>query len=153
MIPLVLSSAYQAVDAALDRIGAGTSYVRLQFDSPDIPQPMIRENLYYSDSDIAVWSLTDLMDGLELLANNSLQDIVLSGISIEIEVWQARQTASIEQAVPRVSTVVPGDSLEVEVTIRPYRQEPEKRIMRIDIPEDTMPDPYRYGAERCAVIM
>lgn len=141
MIPLVLSSAYQAVDAALDRIGAGTSYVRLQFDSPDIPQPMIRENLYYSDSDIAVWSLTDLMDGLELLANNSLQDIVLSGISIEIEVWQARQTASIEQAVPRVSTVVPGDSLEVEVTIRPYRQEPEKRIMRIDIPEDTMPGP------------
>lgn len=66
---------------------------------------------------------------------------MLSGISIEIEVWQARQTASIEQAVPRVSTVVPGDSLEVEVTIRPYRQEPEKRIMRIDIPEDTMPGP------------
>jgi len=141
LVPLVLASAYQGVDAALDRIGDGTSYVRLQFDSPDIPQPMIRENLYYSDSDIAVWSLIDLMDGLELLANNSLQDIDLTSVSIEIEVSQERRTAAIEQAVPRVSTVAPGDSVEVEVTIRPYRQEPEKRIMRIEIPEDTMPGP------------
>jgi hypothetical protein len=139
MIPLVLASAYQGVDAGLDRIGPGTSYVRLQFDSPQIPQPMIRENLYYSDSDIAVWSLTDLMDGLELLANNSLQDVELTHISVEVEVGQARRTASIEQAVPRLSTVTPGDSLEIEVTIRPYRQEPEKRILRIEIPEDTMP--------------
>jgi hypothetical protein len=141
MIPLVLSSAYQGVDAVLDRVGDGTSYVRMEFDSPDIPQPMIRENLFYSDSDIAVWSLTDLNDGLELLANNSLQEVELTEITIEIEIQQARRTASIEQAVPRLSTVMPGDSLEVEVTIRPYRQEPEKRVLRIEIPEDTMPGP------------
>lgn len=151
MIPLILSSAYQGVDATLDRVGAGTAYVRLQFDSPDIPYPMIRENLYYSDSDIAVWSLIDLNYGLELLANNSLQEIELSQITVVIELAEERQTASIEKAVPRLSTVVPGDSLEVEVTIRPYRQEPETRILRIDIPEDTMPGlltvTVRSGAE------
>lgn len=139
MISLILSSAYQGVDAALDRVGAGTSYVRLKFDSPDIPYPMIRENLFYSDSDIAVWSLTDLMDGLEILANNNLQEIELSNVEVEMEIVQERRTASIEKAVPRLTTVVPGDSLEIEVTIRPYRQEPEQRILRIDIPEDTMP--------------
>ena len=152
MIPLILSSAYQGVDATLDRVGAGTAYVRLQFESPGIPYPMIRENLYYSDSDIAVWSLIDLNSGLELLANNSLQEIELSQITVEIEVAKERRTASIEKAVPRLSTVIPGDSLEVEVTIRPYRQEPETRILRIDIPEDTMPGlltvTVRSGAER-----
>lgn len=151
MIPLILSSAYQGVDATLDRVGAGTAYVRLQFESPGIPYPMIRENLYYSDSDIAVWSLIDLNSGLELLANNSLQEIELSQITVEIEVAKERRTASIEKAVPRLSTVIPGDSLEVEVTIRPYRQEPETRILRIDIPEDTMPGlltvTVRSGAE------
>ena len=139
MIPLVISSAYQSIDATLDRLGDGTSFVRLEFNSRDFNQRMIRENLFYSDTDIAVWSLTDLLSGLELLVDNTLQDVNLEHLKIEVEVSQERKTASIEKATPNNSHVRAGESVDVEVAIRPYRGPVETRTMRIQIPEDTAP--------------
>lgn len=139
MIPLVISSAYQSIDATLDRLGDGTSFVRLEFNSRDFDQRMIRENLFYSDTDIAVWSLTDLLAGLELLVTNTLQDIDLEHLKIEVEVSQERKTASIEKATPNNSHVRAGETVDVEVAIRPYRGATETRTMRIQIPEDTAP--------------
>lgn len=139
MVPLVISSAYQSVDATLDRLGAGTSFVRLEFTAKDFNQRMIRENLFYSDTDIAVWSLTDLLSGLELLANNNLQDVELLDVRIEVEVAQERKTATIEQAVPSTFYAKPGEFVDVDVTIRPYRGASEIRTLRIEVPEDIAP--------------
>lgn len=139
MVPLVISSAYQSVDATLDRLGAGTSFVRLEFTAKDFNQRMIRENLFYSDSDIAVWSLTDLLSGLELLANNNLQEVDLQEVRIEVEVAQERKTATIEQAVPTTFYAKAGESVDVDVTIRPYRGASETRTLRIEVPQDIAP--------------
>lgn len=139
MVPLVITSAYQSVDAALDRVGEGTSFVRLEFIGKDFSQRMIRENLFYSDSDIAVWSLTDLLAGLELLMDNSLQEVDLQQIKVEVEVSQERKTAVIETAAPSKSYVKAGESVDVEVTIRPYRGLGETRTLRMTIPPDTAP--------------
>ena len=136
MVPLVITSAYQSVDATLDRLGAGTSFVRLEFTAKDFTQRMIRENLFYSDSDIAVWSLTDLLSGLELLVNNNLQEVDLQEVRIEVEVAQERKTATIEKAVPSTFHVKSGEHVDVEVTIRPYRGASETRTLRLEIPQD-----------------
>ncbi|MDI9439128.1 SpoIVB peptidase S55 domain-containing protein [Candidatus Darwinibacter acetoxidans] len=134
---LVISSAYQAIDAALDRVGDGTAYVRLEFVSKDFTQRMIRENLFYSDSDIAVWCLVDLLSGLELLMGNNLQAVDLQQVKIEVEVSKERKTATIEKATPSHAHVKAGESVDVEVLIRPYRGQPETRTLRLQIPPDT----------------
>ena len=72
---------------------------------------MIRENLFYSDSDIAVWSLTDLLSGLELLVNNNLQEVDLQEVRIEMEINQGRKTATIERRCPVLFTLKPGSLL------------------------------------------
>lgn len=139
LIPLIISSAYQGVDATLDRVGGGTSFVRLEFSSEHLSQRMIRENLFYSDTDIAVWSLTDLLYGLELLVTNSLQEITLEHVQIDLEISEGRKTATIESANPSRFNVRAGESVDVEVLIRPYRLESETRLLRLKIPEDTAP--------------
>ncbi len=139
MVPLVISSAYQSVDATLDRLGAGTAFVRLEFTAKDFTQRMIRENLFYSDSDIAVWSLTDLLAGLELLVNNNLQEVDLQDVRIEVEVAQERKTATIEKAIPNVFHAQAGEFVDVDVTIRPYRGPSEIRTLRIEVPQDIAP--------------
>jgi hypothetical protein len=139
MIPLVISSAYQSVDATLDRVGEGTSFVRLEFTTGNLSQRMIRENLFYSDTDIAVWSLTDLLAGLELLMNNSVQEVDLQQIKVDVEVAQTRKTATIEKATPNKFNVRPGEYVDVEVSIRPYRSPAETRILRLQIPQETTP--------------
>jgi hypothetical protein len=137
LIPLVVSSAYQSIDAALDRIGDGTAYVRVEFVSQGFTQRMIRENLFYSDSDIAVWCLVDLESGLELLMHNNLQAVDLQQIKIEVEISRERKTATIERATPSTSHVKAGESVDVEVLIRPYRGQLETRTLRLNIPPDT----------------
>jgi len=136
---LVISSVYQGIDSTLDRIGSGTAYVRLEFHAHNLPQPVIRENMFYSDSDIAVWSLSDLSDGLDVLMGNNLQSVDLKEINVSIVVENTRRTAEIEKAIPRKFQVEAGGSVEVEVRIRPFRNVVETRVLRIDIPEDTMP--------------
>ena len=151
IIPLTISSAYQGVDATLDRLGAGTSFVRLEFIADNLSQRIIRENLFYSDTDIAVWSLTDLLSGLELLVNNSLQEVDLKHVKVDVEVELERKTATIESARPNKQSVRPGESVDVEVTIRPYRGASEVRTLRMEIPEDAsaglMNVAVRSGAE------
>ncbi|MDI9419915.1 MAG: SpoIVB peptidase S55 domain-containing protein [Bacillota bacterium] len=136
---LVISSAYQGIDSSLDRIGPGTAYIRLEFHAHNLPQPIIRENMFYSDSDIAVWSLSDLSEGLEVLMGNNLQPIDLKEVSVSIDVENSRRTAEIEKAIPRKFQVEAGGSVEVEVRIRPFHNVVETRVLRIDIPEDTLP--------------
>lgn len=136
---LVISSAYQAVDATLDRVGSGTGHVRLEFQGENLTNRVIRDNMYYSDSDIAVWSLVDLAEGLNLFIHNALQEVILTEVQIEIAVEKQRRTAAIEKATPRVFQVKPGESIEVEVQIRPYRAAVETRILRMEVPPDTLP--------------
>lgn len=136
---LAISSVYQGIDSTLDRIGKGTAYVRLEFHSNDLLKPIIRENMFYSDSDIAVWALSDLNEGLELLIANDLQDVTLSGINTKITIEEVRKTASIEKAIPTSFQVRAGESVDIEVLIRPYRQPVEYRVLRITIPEETLP--------------
>lgn len=136
---LAISSAYQGIDSTLDRLGQGTAYVKLEFYVKDMPVPIIRTNMFYSDSDIAVWALSDLSDGLDLITTNNLQHIELERINVSIRVENTRKTAEIEKAVPRVFQVYPGESVDVEVKIRPFRGMVETRVLRIQIPEDTLP--------------
>lgn len=138
---LAISSAYQGVDSTLDRIGAGTAYVRVEFFVRDLLNPIIRENMFYSDTDIAVWALSDLSEGIDLITSNTLQHVELEKINTEIVIKDERKAAEIEKAIPRLFQVKAGDSIEVEVKIRPYRQPVENRILRIEIPEDTLPGP------------
>ncbi len=139
ILPLVVSSVYQAIDATLDRIGNGTAFVQSEFLAANLPTAIVRDNMFYSDSDIAVWALYDLIEALELLMFNKLQKVELTEVSTKIIIEEKRKTASIEKAIPRDFQVAAKDSVEVEVAIRPYRGEVEYRILRIDIPEDTLP--------------
>lgn len=136
---LAISSVYQGIDSTLDRIGKGTAYVRLEFYADDHLNPVVRENMFYSDSDIAVWALSDLSEGLDLLVANNLQEVNLSQINTIITIDESRKTASIEKAIPRNFQVKAGESVDIEVMIRPYRQPVEYRVLRIAIPEETLP--------------
>lgn len=139
MPAMAISSAGQGIDSTLDRVGSGTAYVRFEFYADNLLNPVIRENMFYSSADIAAWALSDLSEGLDLLMGNNLQHIELNRINANFTIENARRTAEIEKAIPRKFQVEAGGSVEIEVRIRPYRSSVETRVLRIDIPEDTMP--------------
>lgn len=140
-VSLALVSALEALDRALDRLGAGTSRVFFQIDGKGMPRPLSRENFFYSGSDIAAASLSELWVGLDLLQENEFQDPVIDEILLEVEVEEERRTARIEKAEPSARRVRQGETVDVVVTLRPYRSPAFDVVIPLEIPEDTARGP------------
>ena len=97
---------------------------------------MEREDVYYSRNDIAATALSDFYQLLNILTSNPFQKINFIDLKLEVEVDQVNNVALVKEAVVLNKTIQPGDQLELEVTIQPYRQKPLLQKVTIDLPED-----------------
>ena len=126
------------LDRGIDRLGPGTSRVVYRVYTDDL-EPIIRDNVYYSTIDISAVSLSELLEVTQLLLRNEFKAVDIERVELEVDIDSSRQTATIEKARPARTTVAPGESVNVEVVIRPYRGERETKIIRLDIPENAQP--------------
>ncbi|WP_027338785.1 SpoIVB peptidase S55 domain-containing protein [Halonatronum saccharophilum] len=135
--PLMASAVLQAIDTTLDRAGSGTAKVEIEIMANKVSSNILKiENLYYSSNDIAAVSLFDLLQGIGILVNNPFEKVNMAGIKFNIEIEDKVSVALIEEINVDKKEVRPGEKLDVEVTLRPYRKEPKTEIISIEIPED-----------------
>ena len=111
-------------------------------------EPIIRDNVYYSTIDISAVSLSELLEVTQLLLRNEFKAVDIERVELEVDIDSSRQTATIEKARPARTTVAPGESVNVEVVIRPYRGERETKIIRLDIPENAQPSSVHVSVRR-----
>ncbi|MCG8515275.1 MAG: hypothetical protein MI740_14135 [Halanaerobiales bacterium] len=134
---LAINIALQSIDATLDRIGRGTAWVNYKITANGLPDLVVeREDVYYSRNDIAATALSDFYQLLNILTTNPFQKINFIDLKLEVEVDQVNNVALVKEAVVLNKTIQPGDQLELEVTIQPYRQEPMLKRVTIDLPAD-----------------
>lgn len=132
---LTLSSALEAVDRALDRVGEGTARVRITMRARGLDGPLVRENVFYHGRDIGAAAMLELPEALRLLFANEFVRTGPFDVAIDVEVRQRRQTAAVtegELARPRVRA---GETLTVRVTLRPFQGPGETRVVEIAVPE------------------
>ncbi|MGE5593739.1 MAG: SpoIVB peptidase S55 domain-containing protein [Betaproteobacteria bacterium] len=127
------------LDATVDRIGPGTSRVSFQVDGKGLPKPIVRDNMFYSASDVSAESIGELCDAVATVIGNEFADVEVTGVKAEFDVEEARRTARIHSAEATTKVVKPGDTLEVKVRLVPFRGIAETKVVKIGIPEDTPP--------------
>ncbi len=139
-VTLIDSAALQAIDNTLDRIGPGTAMLELSISGDDLPAGgFTRRNLFFSSVDIAAVALGELYEALDLVFHNEFEEVDISEVSASIMVEEQRRTAKIEKARLLTEQVYPGDTVEVEVTIRPWRQNPITRVVKLELPANIQP--------------
>lgn len=127
----------QSIDSTLDRIGYGTSKVKISIMGSNLPKgKIVRENMYYSSNDIAVSSLNDFYRMMELITRNAFKDINIYDIKVDVDVDKTHDIALIQEAEVLNEEIYPGSELKVNVVLRPYRSDSINREVTIDIPED-----------------
>jgi len=148
LLELPPTLALQGIDSGLDRIGAGVAETRLTIMGNNIPGTIVtRDNLYYSQQDIAARSLDDLLAILEIVNLNSFVDAELFDISYEIKVREEDKVALIDELeIQNEEEIYPGDELDLKVSLRPYRQESFEFEMYLELPEDIEPGPNTLSA-------
>jgi len=137
--PLVSNITVQAIDNALDRIGAGTAQIDIEVKGKKEGQELFRKNMYYSSDDIAIQAISEIPEIIDLIVNNYFEIVDLTAININIKIDNKKKIGRVEEVVLEDSSIKPGDHLKAKIKIRPFRGELIEKMLTIQIPSDTPP--------------
>ncbi|NMC32257.1 MAG: peptidase S55 SpoIVB [Veillonellaceae bacterium] len=134
---LATASLLNAIDKAIDRTGSGTARITFEVAARGMPgETYKRENMFYSPENIAEASLTEFYELIAFLASNPHNPVTIMDIRADVDVSPDRRTARILSARPLQTSVRPGDTIDIEVKLKPYRAEPITRTVSFTVPKE-----------------
>lgn len=132
--PLISNITVQAVDNALDRIGAGTAQVEIKIKGKEEGEELYRENMFYSSDDIATKVITEIPEIIDIILNNYLKPVDLTAININIKIDSKKKIGKLEEVILEGSSFKPGDLIKARIKIRPFREELIEKMLTIQLP-------------------
>lgn len=131
-------AALSATERARDQGGGeGTATVKLTLRVKGLPSAIVRENMFHSTRDVAVASVLDIVDAMELAFYNDLRKLDPYDLTVETSLTRKRMTASIVEAEAASREVSPGGTLQVRVVLQPFQAEGRViRVIQVPIPRD-----------------
>lgn len=137
---LATASLLNAVEKAIDRTGSGTARISFEVSARGMPgETFKRENMFYSPENVAEASLAEFYEFIAFLSSNPHRPVTIMDIKTDISVSQERRTARILSARPLQLAAKPGEVIDIEVKLKPYRAEPITRNVSFTVPKDQTP--------------
>ena len=134
---LVATSVYSLLNKTLDRVGGGTAKVNIKITPVDPKLPILeRRNMVYSGSSVSEKSIDELFDIVESLMNNAFKDYEIRDIQVDVQVEEAKRTATIIDASADQVIVSPGDNIVITANLQAYREGQIQREIIFKVPED-----------------
>lgn len=138
-VSVLESTLIQALEGVIDRSGPGTAMMGISLDCANQlgeTYNFRRENMFYSRSDIVQTLITEVLNLMEMVSESDLEEVMPTRLLLKIEVEKRRRTLSIEKVEIKNSSVSSGGVLDVEVTLRPFREKKFVRKVKLPIPHD-----------------
>ncbi|WP_126940697.1 SpoIVB peptidase S55 domain-containing protein [Veillonella sp. CNR 79/14] len=134
---LVATSVYSLLNKTLDRVGGGTAKINIKITPVDPKLPTLeRRNMVYSSSSVSEKSIDELFDIVESLMNNAFKDYEIRDIQVDVQVEEAKRTATIIDASADQVIVSPGDNIVITANLQAYREGKIQREIIFKVPED-----------------
>lgn len=133
---LVPSLLIQSIDSAIDRIGQGTASIKFGFRRATDGQMIYYDNTFFSENDIAVEISKDLTNLFDLLYNNFYEKIDLNEIVLDVAIKDDNQRALIKEVKLDNKEFLPGDNIEAQIVITPFRKPAREEIIQIKLPDN-----------------
>jgi hypothetical protein len=135
---LVLMAAQSAVLSTERRLGEKSVNIKLSAQIDGYEKPVVVENVFY-ELDPSWFPLNHIVQPFSMILNNQFQKVRVNRIDLKIKVLDTRRTAYIEAVKVDKKQVKPGDTLQVDVRIKPFTGESFYQTVSMQIPEDTLP--------------
>ncbi|MEA2021047.1 MAG: SpoIVB peptidase S55 domain-containing protein [Candidatus Caldatribacteriota bacterium] len=120
--PFVSNITVQAIDNALDSIKEGSARVEIKVTGMNEDHEIYRKNMYCSSDDIAVQTIKEIPEIIEIITSNYFEKVNLTEININIKISNTIKCGRIEEVKLDTKIIKPGDSLKAEVKIRAFRK-------------------------------
>ncbi len=133
------STLIQALEGVIDRAGPGTALMGISLDcasNQGDKHNFRRENIFYSRTDIVQALINEVTSLMDMVTESEHEEVMPTRLLLKIEVEKRRRTLSIEKVEVKNSSVSSGGVLDVEVTLRPFREKKFVRKVKLPIPHD-----------------
>lgn len=132
MAPILIPvSVYSGIDQVMDRGSGGTVFVQTRVAGKEIPNGEFRRSeMFYGTKDAAEIAVLELDFVMKLLAQNPFEKVQIDEIEIQVSLISERKVAQVLRAGTSAKEVYPGDTIEIEVELQPYRE--PRRIEKIN---------------------
>ena len=138
-LSLIGTGLLSALDKGIDRIGPGTAWVEMRIEAEGMSDPLVRKNMFYSGTDISAQALLEAIEAAHLIEENIFEPVTMKGVYLKASIQQSRETAHIIKAIPAKEKVQPGERVDVEIILRPFRKPPKSIRIELEIPADAQP--------------
>lgn len=109
---LAATTVYNTVNKTIDRTGGGTATLSYTIRSSNgRDKDITRHNMYYSEENINEKSIDELYNVLDILKHNEFIDYPVLDITMNVDITQARKSATIVDATAAPVVVSPGDNV------------------------------------------
>ena len=133
--PLGATIAYAALSKTADSLSGSTVDIDFKIKTNAVKSGKVeRRNMFYNSSDVGQVAVVELLQTLNLVCSNTTEESNIFGIDVDMTLDSDRRTASIVSAVPDKSKVKPGETVNLTVTLQPYRKGTEKVIVPYKVP-------------------
>ena len=124
----------ESIDATERTSGEAMVRVRVDVRLAGRPQPIVLENTFYSNPLLPAWAMAT---PLHQITRNDFEQVRISRIDARMVVREGRQTADIVGAATASRFVRPGESVNLEITLRPFGKPLATKRAELTIPGDT----------------
>ncbi|OQY99363.1 MAG: hypothetical protein B6D35_09290 [Candidatus Brocadia sp. UTAMX2] len=135
---LILMAAQSAVLSTERKVGEKSVQIQLSARIEGCENPVVIENVFY-ELDQSWFSLNHIVQPFTMIINNQFREVHPTRIDLKIRVLDSRKTAYIESVRVDKKQVKPGDTLQVDVCLKPFTGEKFYQTVLMHIPEDTLP--------------
>ena len=110
------------------------------------PLPPLRLNAELAQSDFNPAAITAALyigERFDRIYQNAVEQPIITGLTLHVEATPTRRTATVETAHLSRFEARPGETVEVETTLRPYQSAPRLVRMSVQVPAGAQPGPMR----------
>lgn len=136
---LVGSAVLSVMDSVIMRVGEGTVYLSVIIEARQ--GSLFREEMIWSDADVANKVTSEVTGMLSLIAENDAQAAEILKVQVNVDVAPSRMTAVIKGVTLPEAGFAAGQTQSVGVVLKPFRGQEYTKMVDIDIPADVEPGP------------
>lgn len=140
LAPDLISAAVTSTAAQVADTAAGGSG-RVEFDvqasdSQDKPLRIVRQNMFYSTDKLLDTLPEELQESLNVLMRNKLENVNIRSVDVKVDMSTESLVADVQSASVREKHPQAGDTIHIDVVLKPYRSGDMVRTVEYKLPED-----------------
>lgn len=125
----------QAISSTTKLMGEATAHLNYELDFYGHP-PLHLKNLLFSEQSISGSISSEVLKSMVRVLENDFEKVALSRIKIHVAIEPKISAATIQRVVLNKHRLLPGESLNVAVYLKPYNEKVVRKNFTIQIPSD-----------------